>query len=204
MGLAQRGYQCTGQDFTPGRVEITKKRAARSNVSLDTGQGDATKLRFDQDFDAVLALNVLFLLPSDEDVSKCIAGARAALRPGGVFVCNIFNALATGRSDARKYLNGEHTVSESKGRGIRLTAIEELKHYDPVLGAGWVHTTTMVEAPDGGHIFRDKERVRFFTYWDITHFTGQAGFKETSSYPDWKAKPAKKPLANDLVFIARK
>ena len=199
-----RGYQCTGQDFTPERVDISRKRAARFKVSVEVGQGDAAKLGYAGEFDAVLALNVLFLLPSDEDAKTCIAGAYRALKPGGVLVCNIFNALDAGRSEARRLTNNDHIVSEARGRGIRITAIEKLKDYDPVQGVGWVHTTSIVEAPDGRHVFRDRERVRFFTYWDITRFTSQAGFKETSYYPDWKSKPAKKSTADEIVFIARK
>jgi 2-polyprenyl-3-methyl-5-hydroxy-6-metoxy-1,4-benzoquinol methylase len=41
VGLAQKGYQCTAQDYTPERVEITKQRAARSNVSIELRRGDA-------------------------------------------------------------------------------------------------------------------------------------------------------------------
>jgi ubiquinone/menaquinone biosynthesis C-methylase UbiE len=93
VGLAQKGYQCTGHDFTPERVEIAKKRAARNNVSVELSRGDATKLSYENEFDAVEALYVLFLLPSDEDVKKCIAEAYRALKPGGVFVCNIHNAF---------------------------------------------------------------------------------------------------------------
>src|SRR2546426_1087093 len=83
VGLAQRGYQCTGQDFTPERGEITRRRATRFKVSVDVSQGDATRLGYVSEFDAVLALNVLFLLPSDEDVKMCIVGAYKALKPGG-------------------------------------------------------------------------------------------------------------------------
>ena len=75
VGLAEMGYQCTGLDFTPERVEITKKRAARSKVSIDLRQGDASKLSYRNRFDAALALNVLFLLPSDEDAQQTSTGS---------------------------------------------------------------------------------------------------------------------------------
>ncbi len=204
MGLAHRGYQCVGQDLTPERIEIAKSRATRFKVSVELSVGDATKFGYEGEFDAVLALEVLFLLPSDEDVEKCIVGAYRALRPGGVLICNIYNALVTGRSDARKLTNPDYLVTESRGRGIRITAIERLKDYDPVRGVGWVHTTSIVEAPDGRHVFRDRERFRFFTYWDMMRVLNEAGFKESSHYPDWKTKPVEKPKAEQIVFVARK
>ncbi len=204
VGLAQKGYECTGQDYTPERVEMARNRAARSNVSVELGRGDATNLHFKGEFDAVLALNVLFLLPSDEDAAKCLAGTYEALRPGGVLVCSIYNGLATGSSEARRLTNYDSLVSEVPGRGIRITRIEKLKDYDPVLGVGWVHSTDIIEAPDGGHVFRDRERFRFFTYWDIMRLLTDSGFKSPSTYPDWETRPIAKPKAEQLVFVARK
>ncbi len=204
VGLAQKGYECTGQDFTPARVEMARNRAARFNVSVELSRGDATKLGYEGEFDAVLALNILFLLPGDEDAAKCLAGAYKALKSGGVLVCNIYNAFGLGRSEARMLTNSDYLVTEARGRGIRITRIQRLKDYDPVLGLGWVHATDIIEAPDGRHVFRDRERFRFFTYWDIMHFLNGSGFKTPNIYTDWKTKPITKPKAEQLVFVARK
>jgi hypothetical protein len=121
-----------------------------------------------------------------------------------VLICNIFNGLAAGKSETRRLIDHQQIVTESKGRGIRMTAIEELKNYDPVLGLGWIHTTTFIEAPDGRHVFRDKERYRLFTYSDITNFTSQAGFKETSHYAGWNPNLVRNPNGDVVVFVARK
>jgi SAM-dependent methyltransferase len=201
VGLAQKGYQCTGLDYTPERVEMAKSRAARYNVSVELKRGDATKIGYQNVFDAVEALNVLFLLPSDEDVEKCLAGAYRALRLGGVLVCNIYNALGP---EARKLTSHEPTVNERRGRGIRITRIEKLEDYNPVLSAGWIHTTDIIEAPDGHHAFHDKEWFRYFTYSDLAHYLKTAGFKTISHYTDWKTKPVRNPLADQIVFVARK
>ncbi len=72
MGLARRGYECVGQDFTRERVEMAKARAHRAQVSVRLKRADATRLRFVSEFDAVLALNILFLLPDDDDVQRCL------------------------------------------------------------------------------------------------------------------------------------
>lgn len=39
-----------------------------------------------------------------------------------------------------------------------MTRIQKLEGYDPVLSVDWVHSTNIVETPDGHHVFRDKER----------------------------------------------
>jgi hypothetical protein len=129
----------------------------------------------------VEALNVLFLLPCDEDVEKCITRAYRALKPGGVLACNIYNAFGP---ELRKLTNHENIVNDRRGHGIRIIRIEKLEDYNPVLGIGWVHSTDIIEAPDGRHVLRDKERFRFFTYWDMKHYLENAGFKTISHYAE--------------------
>jgi hypothetical protein len=106
--------------------------------------------------------------------------------------------------EARKMMNHESITSDRHGRGIRITGIEKLEDFDPILGAGWDHTTSIIEAPDGSHVLRDKERFRLFTYWDIVRYLRDAGFKTIGHYADWNPKPIKKPLADQIVFVARK
>jgi len=73
IGLASRGYKCTGLDYTPERIQIAKDRAKHEGVSVKLLQGDATRLKYENEFDAVLALYILFLLPNDDDVLKCLS-----------------------------------------------------------------------------------------------------------------------------------
>jgi len=71
-------------------------------------------------------------------------------------------------------------------------------------GVSWWDETSIIEAPDGKHIFRDRERLRLFTYWDIMHYLQASGFKEIKCYTNWKFEPPKKRKAETLIFTARK
>jgi SAM-dependent methyltransferase len=204
VGLAHRGYQCTGQDYTPERVQMAKARAEREGVSVNLLQGDATRLEYKEEFDAALALYILFLLPSDDDVVKALSQINRALRPGGVLVCNIFNSLYVGKGEFSDVIHKGVTVDESRARDIRIATICRLQDYDPIRGVTWVQETSVIEAPDGMHIFEDRERLRLFTYWDMMHYLNIAGFKEIRCYPDWETKPPKKPKAEILIFVSRK
>ena len=57
IGLAHRGYQCVGQDYTPKQVQIAQAKTKREGISVKLLQGDATRLEYESEFDAVLALN---------------------------------------------------------------------------------------------------------------------------------------------------
>jgi len=200
IGLAKRGYHCTGQDYTPERVQVAKTRAQKEGVTVKLLQGDATRLTYENEFDATLALYILFLLPDDDDVQKCLRQIHCSLRPEGVIVCNIFNPLS---EKAQQRMQGYH-VRETHAKGIRCIDTDRMKDVDQVHGVTWWEETSTIEAEDGTHVFRDHERLRLFTYWDILHYLQMAGFKEIKCYPDWKVKPPKKPKADWLVFAARK
>jgi ubiquinone/menaquinone biosynthesis C-methylase UbiE len=43
FGLANRGYKCTGQDYTHERIKIAKDRAKHEGTSIRLLQGDATR-----------------------------------------------------------------------------------------------------------------------------------------------------------------
>ncbi len=205
LGLAHRGYKCVGQDYTPEQVQTAKSRARREGVAVKLLQGDATKLKYESEFDAVLAIRILFLLPDDESVLTCLRQAHRALKSGGIMVCNIANPFFEGENwFSLKSIQLGHYFNEVRVPKMRFVSIDQVQDFDPLHGVAWWQETHIIETPDGMHIFRERERLRLFTYWDILHYLQAAGFRETKCYPDWKTKPPKKPKAEWLVFVSRK
>lgn len=204
VGLAHQGYRCVGQDYTSERVEIAKARAKREKVTVRFRQGDATKLSYEDQFDAVLALNILFLLPNDDDVQKVLRAIHRALRSGGILVCNIFNAFYSDKGEFSDVFYRGLWTEEIRASSISNIGITRLEDFDRVHGVAWFGETNIIEVKDGTHVFRDRERVRLFTYWDVLRYLRDAHFREIKCYPDMKIKPARKPKAEELVFVARK
>lgn len=205
LGLARRGYRCTGQDYTPERVKIAKTKAEHEGVSIKLSQGDATRLDYENEFDAVIALYILFLLPNDDDVLKCLQQIHRALKPEGILICNIGNPFYKGKDwFALNVVQQGYLVQNIRVKGMRYTGINLVQDFDPLHGVVWWQETSVVETSDGVHTFRDRERLRLFTYWDIIHYLQRAGFKENICYPDWKIKPPRKNNTEKLVFVSRK
>jgi SAM-dependent methyltransferase len=205
LGLAHRGYKCTGQDYTPEQVQIAQSRAQREGGSIKLSQGDATRLKYESEFDAVLALYILFLLPDDDSVLACLRQVHRALKSGGIMVCNIANPFYEDENwFSLKSIQQGHYFNEVRVPSMRFISIDQVQDFDPLHGVAWWQETHIVEAPDGMHIFREHERLRLFTYWDILHYLQTAGFKQNKCYPDWKIEPTKKPKAEWLVFVSRK
>ena len=203
--LAKQGYECTGWDYTPENIKIARERAKREGVSVKLLQGDVTQLSYENAFDAVIAFYILFLLPNDDDVLKCLRLIHRALRPGGILVCNIGNPFSKGKNwFSLEGISEGLKINEERTSGLHVTEIIRLIDFDPVYGVAWWQETSIVETPEGTHVFRDKERLRLFTYWDIIHYLQIAGFKTITCYPDWKTKSPKKPKGIQLVFVSRK
>jgi len=166
LGLAHRGYKCTGQDYTPEQVQIAQARAKSDGVSVRLLQGDATKLKYESMFDAVLALRILFLLPDDDSVLACLRQVHRALRSGGIIVCNIANPFYEGENwFSLKSIQQGHYFKEVRVPGMRYISIDRVRDFDPLHGVAWWQETHVIEASDGVRIFRDRERLRLFTYW---------------------------------------
>jgi SAM-dependent methyltransferase len=205
LGLANRGYKCVGQDYTPEQVQIAKARAKREGISVKLLQGDATKLKYANKFDAALAVRILFLLPDDESVLTCLQQIHRSLRPGGIIVCNIANPFYAGENwFSLESIQRGHYFSDVRVPSMRFISIDQVQDFDPLHGVAWWQETHIVETPEGTHVFREHERLRLFTYWDMLHYLKTAGFKEIKCYPDWKIKPPRKPKAEWLVFVSRK
>ena len=205
LGLAHRGYKCTGQDYTHEQIQMAKTRAKREGVSMKLLQGDATKLKYESEFDAVLALRILFLLPDDDSVLTCLRQVHRALKSGGIVVCNIANPFYEGENwFSLKSIQRGPYLNEIHVPGMRWLSIDRVEDFDPIRGVTWWQETPVIETSDGVHIYRLREHLRLFTYWDILHYLQAAGFKEIKCYSDWKIKPPKKPKAEWLVFVSRK
>jgi SAM-dependent methyltransferase len=205
LGLAHRGYKCTGQDYTPEQVQISQARAKREGVSVKLLQGDATRLKYESMFDAVLAIRILFLLPDDDSVLTCLRQVHRALKSGGILVCNVANPFYDGENwFSLKSIQRGRCFNDIRIPGMHWLSIDRVEDFDPLHGVVWWNETHVIETSDGVHIFRDHERLRLFTYWDILHYLQAAGFKEIKCYPDWKIKPSKRPKAEWLVFVSRK
>lgn len=205
VGLARRGYTCTGYDLTPERIDAAKARAKRAGVSVELKRGDATRLNTPKKFDAVLALYILFLLPNDEDVKRCLKSIHKMLLPRGVLIANIFNPFSATKNFLTETLNKGVSVEESKARGISSLSITRLHKFDRIRGVAWINETEVIDAPDGIHLFRnDKERVRLFTRSEVMSYLNECGFKEIGSYTDWKMKEPKNSKAEEVIFVARR
>lgn len=88
LPLAQRDYEVIGVDITPEMIEIAKKNAAAKNVKIEYKVGDATDLKFPENYfdGAIFANNGWVQIPGKENRQKAINEIYRVLKPGGYFI----------------------------------------------------------------------------------------------------------------------
>lgn len=115
LTFAARGFSVTGVDRSPAMLALAAGKAARAGDHRTMFlEGDLRTVRVGRTFDAVVMLfAVLGYQTRDADVTAAMRTAAAHLRPGGVFVCDVWfgpAVLAIGTSDR------ERTIDAPDGR----------------------------------------------------------------------------------------
>ncbi len=111
--LAERGFAVTGVDRSPAMLELAREKLERTGARTDRApeflEGDIRSLRLGRSFDAVLMLfAVLGYQTGDDDVAAAMRSVASHLRPGGVFICDVWfgpAVLAIGTSDRVKIVD---------------------------------------------------------------------------------------------------
>ncbi len=92
--LAEAGHDVTGVERSPAMLARACDRAAATTASaapLEFRAGDARSIRLGRQFDAVISLfHVVSYQTTDNDVAAIFATAAEHLRPGGLFLFDVW------------------------------------------------------------------------------------------------------------------
>lgn len=118
--LAEAGFSVTGLDNSPALLEL----AASKNGDVQWVEGDMRSFDLGRGFTLImLPSNNLGHLHTPEDFAECIGSVKRHLRPGGVFVIDVFvpdlKLLLQGEAD--EYLLTDYDHPEGQGR-VRVMA----------------------------------------------------------------------------------
>lgn len=88
ISLRQRGYEVIGVDITPEMIDTAKKVALVKNLKIDYEVGDATNLRFSENYfdGAIFANNGWAQIPGAENRQKALNEIYRVIKQGGYFI----------------------------------------------------------------------------------------------------------------------
>ena len=91
IGLASRGYDVTGLEFSDAFIEVARQNVADAGGAVRLVHGDMTQMVFDKEFDAVILCGNTFGMFSHEDNVRTLHGIARALRAGGLALIDTQN-----------------------------------------------------------------------------------------------------------------
>ncbi|MGH2621992.1 MAG: class I SAM-dependent DNA methyltransferase [Anaerolineales bacterium] len=178
--LAARGYRVTGVDVSPAMLrEAERKLAKQTQDSVpEFVLGDIRELELDRRFDAALMMfAVLGYQASDADLQLALQSVRRHLRPGGLFVGDLWygpTVLRVAPSDRIKQVDfdGQQLVRSAT------TTLDLGRHQAAV------HYRLARTEPDGATgIDEETHTMRFFFPMELERAFRAASFELVGLHP---------------------
>jgi SAM-dependent methyltransferase len=167
--LAARGYRVTGLDATPMFLDLARRDAQASGLTVDYVHGDMRQLPWRERFDCVVNWFTAFGYFEDADCRRVLGQVAQALRPGGRFVIDLNN-----RDRLIRAFQPDHVVERGEDFMIDRAELEAL--------TGRITTERTVVR--GGHVRRTSFFVRLFTFTELRDWLYDAGFSAVDGYGD--------------------
>lgn len=194
--LADRGYQVAGVDRSPAMLERAAERGSSARFEL----GEIVGLDLHETFDSVLMMfAVLGYHVANVDVAGALATVRRHLRPGGLFMCDVWYGpavLGEGPSERVKV-----TGNNSDSQIIRVAAgeLDTRRHVCVVRYHLWRIESGRVAAE-----VREQHRMRYFFPLELELFLQNAGLElvKLGSFPNLEDEPSEATWNVGLVARA--
>ncbi len=178
--FARMGFQVTGYDISAEMVEYARE-VIRGNGVEDKAvvmEGDMRSIRFDRPFDAAATLiSSLSYLRTDEDLRGHFRLMGETVRPGGVYVVEIFFACQN-----LEYEKLPYETWTAAQENIRIDVSWTLEGYNR---ENRTRTTRLVmDVRDGGErmFLEERHSLRLWLEEDFTSFCREGGFRLDGVY----------------------
>ncbi len=179
-GLPPFGYRVTGYDISPEMVEYANRSIASHGLEdcAKAVEGDMRSIRFPHPFDAALTLiSSLSYLTSDADLSSHFRIMSETIRPGGVYIVEIF--FACNDMEYEKYPYETWTVEQEN---LRIDVSWKIENYEPVEKLRNIRLNMNILDNGNRLDFEERHQLRLWRYDDFRAFCREGGFRIEGVY----------------------
>jgi SAM-dependent methyltransferase len=166
--LHQKGYEITGLDASEKMISLAKQKC-----DCTFHDGDIRGFSLGERFDSCIALfAVMSYVVENSDVVRALSNVRDHLKPGGLFVFDVWNGLAVMRTLPEVRVR----EVEDNNRKILRTAYPKLEAYDHVCVVDFKFSV-LNKKDQTIEEFHESHRVRFYFPQEIKFFLEASGFE---------------------------
>lgn len=187
--LAQRGYQVTGIDITPGFLELARKEASSLGLIVEYVDADMRQIPYKEEFHRVINCYTSFGYFGDEENLRVLEGVARALKPEGRFLLEIQNRdwlIANYRSQVVSERDGDFMIDRN-----RFDPLSSRNHCERILIRN-------------GRVKRMRFSIRLYTFSELEELLNRVGLKSAGVYGDYDLNSGFGLESPRMIVIARK
>jgi ubiquinone/menaquinone biosynthesis C-methylase UbiE len=195
--MARRKLQVTGLDQSAAMLQLARRQARRSRVSVRFVLGDMRDMSFDSEFDVVTcwydAINYILRVG---ELRRVFAGVERALRPGGLLVMdmNTRRGLATG------WAKSAISVHQDSRNRLEL----HRPAFNPGTGIASLHITGFRRAGSLWKRMDETHHERAYPVAAVGRYLAGAGLSVLGCYENLARRTPVMPESPFVWFVARK
>ncbi|MCA9034579.1 MAG: class I SAM-dependent methyltransferase [Planctomycetaceae bacterium] len=202
--LAEAGFDVTGVEISESMLKQALLRAADVSGRITKGafnavQGNALTVRVEQSFDAVVSLfHVVSYQTTNSDVQKMFETASTHLKPGGVFLFDVWYGPAV------VHMRPVVRVKRMDNESIRVLRIAEPQLNMNDNRVDVTYTVLITEKATGRvEQLTEEHHMRYYFAPELSLLAQSAGMVITRS-EEWMTGNAPSELTWGVTFVARK
>lgn len=165
--LAARGARVTGLDRSSMFLELARREAEETGVTVDYVEGDMRAIPWEERFDRVVSWFTSFGYFPDEENREVLRQMHAALRPGGRSLIELIH---------RDWMMGHLREQIVVERGD--DHLVDHNRFDP--SSGRIQTERVIVR--GGRVRRFRFFTRQLTFTELRGWFEQTGFEDVEGY----------------------
>jgi SAM-dependent methyltransferase len=197
--LTHMGYHVTGVDLSGQMIKIAKKKAAEKKLDITFLKQDLRKLNLGRRFDAVVSLfAVMGYQTTNKDFQKALETAFSHLRPGGLFVFDVWFGPAVliqkPQLKTKKIRLGKETVERKTSPKLDIANHIVSVHFE----TKFFKENKLIKKNQETH------QMRFFFYQELHYFLEQVGFHKVSVFPFLRLQGQPTETDWNITVIAQK
>lgn len=185
LTLADRGFAVHGVDASKRMLDLLLEKTADRDIT--TSLGDFTTVELSRTFDTVLiALNTLFMVPSQDLQIECLRNARRHLREGGRLVLDVYDP-----THLHSLPNANDTMVQHLGpEALLLCSIQvDRVHQMAAIGQAYLRS---------GELRKTPEITRYAWPAELDLMARIAGLRRVERYEDWSRRPFRHASARHI------
>jgi len=169
LGLAQKGFNVTGLDFSAVLLQRARTDCKRKRTKLNLVRGDMREIPFEDEFDGVINMFTAFgYFENESEDQKVLNGICGALKTGGKLLLDTVN---------RDWLMRVYQENDWEKVGNDFYALDE-RSFDPLTSRISAKTTIL-----GGRRRRERHHsLRLYTLTELASMISRAKMELLSVY----------------------